>query len=347
MKILLFTDLHMCPRASIINKWGTKYPSRLENCIESLNWLERLAEEYQCNYIINLGDFFDKPDLTSETITACNEIKWSDIMHYSIVGNHDASTSSLLFNSVNNFLNDRHKIITEPNIVFLDDCDIFFLPYVTECDRKPLEQYFLDKNNKPINTSKPRVILSHNDISGIQMGPVVSKTGFTIEEIEANCDLFINGHLHNGQALTSKVINLGNLTGKDFGEDASKYSHNAAILDTATLELTFIENPHAYNFYKVQIESEQDLQLLNNLKPQAIVSIKCDSTLIEKAKQCLEQLKDQILESRLIIVKKYEETDEVSNLDLSVDHIARFIECCKVNIENTSLLEEELAEVCK
>lgn len=343
MKILLFTDLHMCPRASIVNKWGMKYPSRLENCISSINWLEQKAEELNCDYVINLGDFFDRPDLTSETITACNEIKWSNIMHYSLVGNHDASTSSLIFNSVNSFLRDRHTIITEPRVLMLDDCDICFLPYIVECDRKPLEEYF-----KKLDINKPRVILSHNDISGIQLGPVVSRTGFDIEEIEANCDLFINGHLHNGQAITSKVINLGNFTGKDFGEDAFKYSHSAALLDTKTLQLTFIENPYAYNFYKIQIEKEQDLKLLNTLKPQAVVSIKCDSSLLDDTKQSLIELKDHIVESRIIIVKKYEETSaETSELDLSVDHLARFIECCKANMETTPLLEEEISQVCK
>ena len=343
MKILLFTDLHMCPRASIINKWGTKYPSRLENCIASVNWLERKAEELNCDYIISLGDFFDRPDLTSETITACNEIDWSDIMHYSLVGNHDASTSSLLFNSVNSFLGDRHKIVTEPSVLPLDDCFICFLPYVVECDRRPLKEYFYK-----LKEDRPVVILSHNDISGIQLGPVMSRTGFSIDEIEANCSLFVNGHLHSGQAISKKVVNLGNLTGKDFGEDAFKHSHNIAILDTETLQLTFIENPHAYNFYKIQIDAEQDISLLNSLKTNAIVSIKCDSNLAEKVKQRLTELKDTIIESRIILVKKFEtSSDGAVELDLSVDHLARFIECCKTNIENSSLLDEELSEVCK
>ena len=340
MKILLFTDLHMCPRASIINKWGTKYPVRLENCIESVNWLEELAKAHSCDYIINLGDFFDKPDLSSETITASKDIKWSDIMHYSIVGNHDASTSSLIFNSANSFITDRHTIITEPQVLPLADCDICFLPYVVECDRKSLSEYFGEY-------VRPRVILSHNDISGIQLGPIVSKTGFSIEEIEDNCDLFVNGHLHNGQAITNKVINLGNLTGKDFGEDAYKYNHNIAILDTSNLKLTFIENPHAFNFYKIQIETESDISRLLNLKQRAVLSIKCDSTLVEKTKQTLATLSDNILESRIIITKKYEETEESSDIDLSVDHLARFIECCRANIENSALLEEELTEICK
>ena len=68
MKIMLFADLHMCPRASIINKWGTKYPSRLENCIASVNWVEQKAQELGCEYIISLGDFFDRPDLSSVNI---------------------------------------------------------------------------------------------------------------------------------------------------------------------------------------------------------------------------------------------------------------------------------------
>lgn len=342
MKILLFADLHMCPRASIINKWGNKYPTRLENCISSINWVERTAEELKCDFIVNLGDFFDKPDLTSETITACNDIKWSNIMHYSLVGNHDASTSSLLFNSINSLLNDRHTIITEPQVLLLDDCTICFLPYITECDRKPLKEYF-----EKIDLNKPRIILSHNDISGIQMGPVISKTGFSLEEIEANCSLFINGHLHNGQTITPKVINLGNLTGKDFGEDALKYRHSIAILDTDSLKITYIENPYAYNFYKLQVESEQDLDILNTLKTNAVVSIKCDSGLIEIAKQKIEELKDKIIETRLIAVKKYDsDNEETTNFDLTVDHLARFIDCCKATLDNNKILDEELAVIC-
>lgn len=346
MKILLFTDLHMCPRASIINKWGTKYPARLENCIDTVNWLERLAEEHNCRYIINLGDFFDKPDLSSETITAVQDIQWSSIMHYHLVGNHDASNSSLIFNSTNVLMTGNHSIITEPQIMFLDDCDVLFLPYIVECDRKPLDQYILDKNGKPFDTGKPRVILSHNDINGIQLGPVVTRTGFTIEEIETNCQLFCNGHLHNGQSITDKVINLGNCTGKDFGEDASKYSHSVAILDTKTLELTYIENPHAFNFYKIQIDTELDITQLYKLKQRAVVSIKCDSALVDKTKQAISELTN-IIESRIIITRKYEEPTEATNIDLSVDHLARFIECCRSNIESSSILEEELAEICK
>lgn len=341
MKILLFADLHMCPQASIINKWGTKYPKRLENCIQAINWLERKAEELGCAYIISLGDFFDKPDLTSETITACQDIQWSWTQHYHLVGNHDASNSSLIFNSVNCLSNDNHNVITEPATLMLEDCDICFLPYITECDRKPLTEYFETSFD-----NRPRIIISHNDISGIQMGPVVSKTGFSIEEIEANCDLFINGHLHNGQALTTKVINLGNLTGKDFGEDAFRYSHCVAVLDTSTMTIEYIENPYAYNFYKVDINTAKDLTILESLKSNAVVSVKCAQSLIEDTRKAIEA-STNIIESRVILVRQYDTNTETTELELTVDHLTRFIECCKANIENSTILEEELGEICK
>ena len=127
----------------------------------------------------------------------------------------------------------------------------------------------------------------------------------------------------------------------------SIYSHTVAILNTKTLEIEYIENPHAYNFYKIQIDSEADLKYLERLKNQAVVSVKCDSSLADKVKLRISELSDKIVESRIILIKKFEEATETTELDLSVDHLARFIECCKANIELTTMLDEELSEVCK
>ena len=158
--------------------------------------------------------------------------------------------------------------------------------------------------------------------------------------------MWINGHLHNGQALTPKVINLGNATGKDFGENAFVHAHSIAILDTSTMALEYIENPYAYNFYKVDINTEADLICLKSLKANAVVSVKCIQSLVEKVRQTIEETPN-IIDSRVILVRQYEETEETAELDLSVDHLARFIECCKASIENSSILEEELSEICK
>jgi hypothetical protein len=68
--------------------------------------------------------------------------------------------------------------------------------------------------------------------------------------------------------------------------------------------------------------------------------------LVEKVRQVIEETAN-IIDSRVILIRQYEEAAESTELDLSVDHLARFIECCKATIENSTILEEELSEICK
>ena len=342
MKIALATDNHFCEKSSIVQKFGTKYTVRIENQLKSLEWFENIAVEKGCDVVIYLGDFFDKSSLTDQEITATKDIAWNSLKHYFIIGNHESGDSGLIYSSTKTLEAEDRIMIFEPKKTDLGNCELCFLPYVTESDRMPLEQYFGQK------TEKPRIILSHNDIAGIQLGPVVSRTGFDIAEIEANCDRFINGHLHNGQAVTGKVMNLGNLTGKDFGEDAARYKHNIAILDTDTLTVELIENPYALNFYKIDINNETELSKLNAVKNQAVVSVKCKDYLLAAVKAAIEANSDTILDSRVISTREIaSEGTEADIADLTVDHLARFVECCLANIDNNKILEEELAEICK
>lgn len=342
MKILLFGDAHFCERSSIMTKFGTRYSTRLENQLQTFNWVKEQAAINNCELVIGLGDFFDNSQLKDVEITAAKDLPFADFPNtYLLVGNHEASIASLTFNSTKALESTNCRIISEPANIVIGATEICFLPYITESERRPIAEYF------PHNTVNKRVILSHNDIKGISYGQVVSATGFDIKDIETNCDLFVNAHIHNGQRITDKIYNIGNITGQNFSEDAFKYSHNIIILDTDTLELTFIENPFAFNFYKIQIDTEFDIQQLFMLKTRAVVSVKCDSALVEKAKQAIAAT-DNIIESRIIITKKYEEVQEAaSDIDLSVDHLARFIECCRESIGNSTVLEEELAEICK
>lgn len=344
MKILLFGDAHCCKRSSIINKFGTRYPVRLENQIQTFNWIKEQAIKNNCEKVIGLGDFFDNSQLSDVEITAAKEIPFAELPTYLIVGNHEASSQDLTFSSTKVLEADNRYIISEPASLLIDtpeeSTEICFLPYIVESERKPLAEYF------PARTCQ-RIILSHNDIKGISYGPVTSATGFEISDIEANCDLYINAHIHNGQRITDKIHNIGNITGQNFSEDAFKYSHNIIILDTKDLSLTYIENPYAYNFYKLQIDSESDIYCLDQLKNNAVLSIKCEQSLVEAVKQKISTLSN-IVESRLIITKNYtESTEATEEIDLSVDHLARFIEYCKATIENSTILEEEITEVCK
>jgi DNA repair exonuclease SbcCD nuclease subunit len=345
MRILCYTDNHFSEKSSIVTKYGTKYTVRLENQIKSINWAEQLAVAKNCDTVVCLGDFFDHAQLTDQELTALRDIQWAeDLEHFFLVGNHESGENDLQYSSTMALSRPGWHIVNEPCVRYAGDLELAFLPYVVESNKKPLEEYFNSKTSK-------RIIFSHNDLLGIQLGPVVSKTGFDPAELEASCDFCVNGHLHNGTKVTEKVINLGNLSGKDFGEDAAKYSHNIMIIDTSSaggITYELIENPYAFNFYKLDIEDEADTSKLTTLKSNAVVSVKCKASLVPTVRQMLET-SPEIIDSRVIITRDLTEMteDDVDISVLLVDQCAKFAECCRAKIDNNAILEAELAEILK
>ena len=293
--------------------------------------------------MVCLGDFFDKPTLTDEELTALKQIKWNNITHYFIVGNHESSINGLAYNSTKALESPTHHIIDTPMSMIdpKNELEICVLPYIIESDRKQLKDYF--------PTTNKRIIFSHNDIKGLQMGEFLSRDGFDINDIQQNCDLFINGHLHNGGWFAPHCLNLGNVTGLNFSEDASRYAHCVLILDTDTLEYQLIENPYAFNFYKMEINCVEDFSRFSRLKSNAVLSIKCNENVIEDCKKYLDDnLNSNIYTYRLVIVKNEVSTNNEFNIeDLSVDHLSKFVEFCKEKITNDSILDKELSEICK
>lgn len=348
MKLLIVGDIHLSKYSSIVRSRGKNFSTRLEHIIKSISWAEQVAKEHDCVEEIFLGDTFDRPDLDREEITSLSEIEWnksSRLKHF-IVGNHESGESSLQYSSTQAL----HKIgVIEdtPYLYHLDDAtDLLFLPYITEDDRQPLSSYLegRDKNKKLI-------VFSHNDIKDFRMGPFLSTTGFKIDEILENCDLYINGHLHNGDwVVKDKILNLGVLCGQNFNEDSFKYEHHVAILDTDTLQIEFIENPYAFNFYKLEINTEEDIKQLYRLKPNAVLSIKCLDKLEERARDVIKTLND-IIEYRFILYsEEFNASDYAVAKTLginSADHLEQFKKFILEKYGNTNTIIEELNEVCK
>lgn len=247
-KICIWGDNHWSQYSSILRKRGDKYSVRLENSIASLDWVENLATSQGCSFVVCTGDFFDAAVLKAEELTALEDIKWNNLPHMFLVGNHEMGRSDLRYSSAHVFRNIHNaSVIDKPCLIQLPELDIVLLPYILESDRKPFQEYI-----KSLNClNNKRIVISHNDIKGIQMGKFESVEGFKIDEIEENCDFFFNGHLHNGSQVTKKIINVGNLTGQNFSEDAFKYDHVAIIFDTLTMQCDVYENPYAFNFYKI------------------------------------------------------------------------------------------------
>ena len=348
MKFLLFSDLHFCEYSSILRKEGSKYSIRLEKLIETLNWIEKIAVEQCCDRVISFGDFFDKPILNSREITALNDVNWSNIYHQFIIGNHEASNKSLKYNSTNVLKKLNFEIIDSIMVEDFDTYMILYLPYISDIEKEHnLNDYFeklqIDKNIK-------KLIFSHNDVKGIQYGAFLSEIGIAIDDIDSTCDIFLNGHLHNSVKFSKKGFNLGNVSGQNFSEDAFTYMHCAYILDTDNLSLEAIPNPYALNFYKINIQNELDLAIINNLKENSVISVKCVDNLLENVKQAIFENRN-ILESRINIIYekvKNDKINESSDITITkIDYLDKFSNFCFENFENTELLKQELSIICK
>lgn len=341
IKILVFGDCHWSTYSSILRKRGLNYSTRLHNLIDSINWVEEQARENHVDIVVGLGDFFDKESLNSEEITALKEIMWSNKFHYFLIGNHEMGRNDLFYSSTQIFDKYNFKIIDESIIKFFAQTisNIVFIPYTLNPNKD-----ILDKILENCNKENKIIIFSHNDIAGIQLGQFISKSGFEIADIENCCDLFINGHLHNGTKVTDKIINLGNLTGQNFSEDASKYSHNIMILDTETLKYELIENPFAVNFYK--LDAVNLTPNLYALKNNSVITLKCYEKDVQYWKDAIAS-NSNIIESRIIIEKNKEDKEDINNDLTSSDHIEEFKKYVVANIGSTDLILEELLEVCK
>lgn len=335
MKILIYSDVHLSQNSSIVKGLGSKYSTRLEYLIKGLDWAEELAVKENCRYVFNLGDMFDKPSINAMEATAVTDIKWAPVKHFLLVGNHDSNTASLDYSSASIFKQCGMEIISSPTHFKEDGVDFTFIPYIMENDRKPMKDYLSGTRD---------IVLSHNDIAGFNFGGFISKEGFNIDEIKSGCSLFLNGHLHNSAYLAPNVLNVGNLCGQNFSEDAFKYNHGAWILDTSDYSLTFHENPYALNFYKIEYAGKN---VFDKLKNNSVLTIKCERDDKDNLEKMLGKYSNKIVASHVIVYDK-----EVSNKSNTVklekvDHLKQFATFVYDKLGKTEIVDEEVNEVCK
>lgn len=339
MKICLYSDVHWSTYSSILRKRGDNYSIRLEGLIQSLNWVEQVAKDCDCQQIYCLGDFFDQPMLSAEEISAIKEVKWADLPHFFIVGNHEMGRNDLFFNSTDMFgLSDNFHVIKDITKMSLNDRPLTLIPYMLNYDTTISDIVGSDKNG---------IILMHNDIKGIQMGPVTSKCGFDIDDISKNCAFCVNGHLHNGEQIADNIINIGNLTGQNFSEDAVRYEHHAMIIDTDTLEYKFIKNPFAFNFYKFDLCNKTVAEMkhvLSSIDNNAIITLKCNEVYKDKINDLLPN--DKIIEKKIIFERTLTVTVNHAEL-LQVDHLKQFHDYIISSEGRDEIVSYELSEVLR
>ena len=350
MKVLICGDVHYNQYTSIVRKRGDYYSSRLENLLWSINWVERTAHEQNAEKIIYLGDFFDRADLNAEEITAFRDIQWAkDIDHYFLIGNHETASHTLEYSSSHllSSLELKFHVIDKPYYESGFGYRFIYLPYIFEKDRKPIKEYEKELLEGMIETQelKRTYIFSHNDIEGIQYGLFESKDGFEKQDILNNCDLFINGHIHNrGWVADSRILNVGNLTGQNFNEDALKYKHGVDILNTDTQSMEFIENPYALNFIKLDlIDSKSNIPELNHL----VLSVKCNKNSIDEIRNKLDSCKNIDCYKLIVASDNDEENQEEVELIDNIDHLQQFQSYIINQLGKSNIVLKELQEVIR
>jgi hypothetical protein len=184
----------------------------------------------------------------------------------------------------------------------------------------------------------------------MQYGAFESKIGFELSEL-AQCDFFVNGNIHNFTEFGPTCVNLGNICGQNFSENAKHYPHHIMLLVPETLDYAYQENPFALHFYKFDIMSISELNKeLLNINDNAIMSIKAPQSLVAEVKQILES-NVKIKEYRVITLPELVSAEDTigPNTEVieSVNHLDEFIKFVKENMDYTETVQVELAEVCK
>ena len=304
-----------------------------------------MSKEKNCDLEVCLGDFCDRSDLTDEEISALREIKWNDIKKYFVVGNHESAQHELTFTTMQAIDNGNISIINRPTGIVIEDNTYYFIPYFIDSDRPSFKEMIDDMK---VESRGKKIVFSHNDIAGINYAGFISKSGFSKEEIESSCDLFLNGHLHNGQKISDKIYNLGSFSAHNFTNDSFNYKYGAWILDTDDMSLEFIENPFSLNFYKLSIIEESDLKQLSKIKNNSVLSIRYSTHLANELESELNKIKEKLIVTpRMMAIRETANAAEIKIQDLRSNHLERLVTFCRQALDNSDILEAELAELCK
>lgn len=342
MKIGIVGDVHWSEYSSIVRRKLQGSTVRLENLRESVKWADETLRHLGADMIIQLGDFFDKSYVTGtegavlrELYEECDISSW----HF-LKGNHeiDGARDSLS-------LIQAAKVYREPSMTECDSAYLVFMPYIEERHRKPLSEYMADLG---VKRDKKVIVFSHNDIAGVRYGKYESKTGFSVEEIHANCDKFINGHIHNSEEISDKILNAGNLTGQNFSENGFIYHHGVWIIDTEKEGwMWFEENPFALKFGTVNITNETEEAEFDSIERICqegkgwVLAINATEEYADEAQKVIDKY---CVAGKKTIMAKQAEVRETESISI-VDHIQKFRESVIEKFGNTEIVAEVLDEV--
>lgn len=267
MKALIFSDLHCHQHKNS--------QSRLEDCIEVLEWVFKTAKSKNIDLIIFCGDLFhDRAKIDILTYQRVFEVfqKYVDITNgpevYLLLGNHDLFffeskeiSSVYPLSSIKNI-----KIISKPSVVDIRQYKVGFMPYthdpITDLENIKIREF---KKNLEINpNNKYKTLFGHIAVHGALFNLVYgTKSDVQIEgdagmvvvtpDIFDNFDRIFLGHYHAAQELNHKVEYVGSPLQLSFGEMGQSKHIIVYDFDTDTREYIvndFSHKHHRFNSIK-------------------------------------------------------------------------------------------------
>jgi predicted phosphodiesterase len=322
MKVALITDTH----------WGVRNDNSafLQN---NKMFLENIffptLEKEGIDTIIHLGDLVDRRKyINFNTANRLREDFLDKISNkydtHIIAGNHDT------FYKNTNDINALRELVTDnyvgvhcysrPTEIDLDGCMVLLLPWI--CDDNREESYELIKN------SKARVVMGHLELEGFEMFRGSVATHGDDSSIFGRFDLVCSGHYHH-RSRSGNVTYLGShaeFTWSDYDDDRGFH-----ILDTDTLELTFIKNPYTM-FAKIVYDDadparSQDVVRLEGKMVKVIVRNKNDLYKFDRFIESIEKvgvLNMQVVEDHYNLNSETEE-DIVDEAESTIDIFKKYI----------------------
>lgn len=254
MSVLLFSDIHIHPHKNSL--------SRLQDCLNALEWVFKTAKEYSINEIIFLGDLFQD---RQKIQTLCYQKTFEIIEKYTenirlhlLLGNHDmffldkSDVSSILpLRALTNV-----EIILSPCTKNIQGHNVDFLPFT------------LNPLNK-IGNLNSKVLFGHIAVNGAMINNF-HKSSISVEQegeveivgqekFEKWQKVFL-GHYHCEQKIKN-IEYVGSTLQLNFAEAFQK--KHIVILDIDDLSTTYIENNSSPKHFIIDEENMNNYDLNN------------------------------------------------------------------------------------
>lgn len=200
-------------------------------------------DQYEVHRVLHGGDYVDRRKFinyqTAEFIreTYRKPLRYRNIREDIIVGNHDIFyRNSTELSAVQQLSGKDWDLChyNKPYELDLYGVGVLLLPWITDNNREASE--------KAIATSGCKVVLGHLEISGFQMYRGMPHVGGMDASVFERFGLVMSGHFHH-RSENGPIRYLGApypMIWSDYRDPRGFH-----ILNTNTLELTFIENPHS------------------------------------------------------------------------------------------------------